>query len=576
MVRGRRVKGCSEPVLPHAAGRRAHSRPAKRRLGEPGTIPASLPPLHAADRPVVVVADDDQTLRSFFQAALQREGFDVLLASHGRRAIELARDYAASVLVVDLHMPGLDGLETIRGVRADAGLRTLPIILITASTEEADHVAGLDRGADDVVVKPVSSAELGARVRAQLRRRAAMTDELEAERQHRRRVAALLPELPRDAPLLTLATIVADRLPAILDVDGVAIIAFEDDGARGIAASPTLADRFRPARLLPAGEGAATVQQAETGPWLVTPARSGKRAGATPELAFVPFSLAAATRPIGCFVFAVRPSAGATRLSHRLADLMDTTDLIVSALRPAIEHAETTNAAILGLRGMIRDRAFTTVLQPIVRLEEGAVVAVEALTRFPDGARPDQRFSEASRLGLGLALERATLAGAIEAAAPQPPNVALSVNVSPDVLSEDDTLADLLAGAGRPVIVELTEHERIDDYAGVRAAIARLGPNVQLAVDDAGSGYASLRHILALQPAFVKLDMEWVRGIDRDPIRRSLVSGLTYFAVETGCELIAEGIETPQERTALLELGVRLGQGFLLGYPRAVGTSDPA
>ena len=127
--------GCSEPVLPPTAGRRAHLRPAKRGVGEPGGTPASPPPLAAADRPVVVVADDDQTLRSFFQTALQRQGFDVLLASHGRRAIELARDYAASVLLVDLHMPGMDGLETIRTVRADAGLRTLPIILITGSTE---------------------------------------------------------------------------------------------------------------------------------------------------------------------------------------------------------------------------------------------------------------------------------------------------------------------------------------------------------------------------------------------------------------------------------------------------------
>jgi EAL domain-containing protein (putative c-di-GMP-specific phosphodiesterase class I)/DNA-binding NarL/FixJ family response regulator len=523
-----------------------------------------------------VVADDDQTLRSFFQTALQREGFDVLLASHGRRAIELARDYAASVLLLDLHMPGLDGLETIRAVRADAGLRTLPIILITGSTEEADHVAGLDRGADDVVVKPVSSAELGARVRAQLRRRAAMTDELEVERQHRRRLAALLPELPRDAPLLTLAATVADRLPAILDVDGVAIMAFGDDGAQGIAASPALADRFPPTRLLPAAEGAAAVQQAATGPWLDTPARSGKRAGSTPELAFVPFSLADATRPIGCFVYAVRPAAGSTRLSHRLADLIDATDLIVSALRPAIEHAETTNAAILDLRRTIHERAFSTFLQPIVRLDGGNVVAVEALTRFPDGVRPDQRFAEASRLGLGLALERATLAAAIEAAADQPPNVALSVNVSPDVLHRDEELATLLGGAGRPVIVELTEHERIDDYAAIRNAFAGLGPNVQLAVDDAGSGYASLRHILALQPAFVKLDMEWVRGIDRDPIRRSLVSGLTYFAVETGCELIAEGIETHEERAALLELGVRLGQGYLLGHPKPAGDDHSA
>jgi len=81
------------------------------------------------------------------------------------------------------------------------------------------------------------------------------------------------------------------------------------------------------------------------------------------------------------------------------------------------------------------------------------------------------------------------------------------------------------------------------------------------------AGYASLRHILSLQPAYVKLDMEWVRGIAGDPIRRSLVSGLAYFAAETGSQLIAEGIETEDERTALIELDVRLGQGFLFGRP---------
>lgn len=98
--------------------------------------------------------------------------------------------------------------------------------------------------------------------------------------------------------------------------------------------------------------------------------------------------------------------------------------------------------------------------------------------------------------------------------------------------------------------MELTEHERIDDYEAVRAALQRLGPNVKLAIDDAGSGFASLRHIFALQPAYVKLDIEWVRGIDRDPIRRALVSGLVYFGSETGCELIAEGIETDAELAA--------------------------
>ena len=524
---------------------------------------------------MVVVADDDQALRAFFQAALEREGFDVLLASDGRRAIELAEDYAASVVLLDLHMPGLDGLETLKAIRANPGLRTLPVILVTASTVEADRVAGLDRGADDVVIKPVSGAELVARIRNQLRKRAAVAHELEAERQHRRRLAALLPELPRDAPLLTLASLVAERLPAILDVDGVAILAFEKDSARKVAASSELQPRFPPTRLLPRTIGAEVARQALTGPWLETRSRSGKDANGGHELVFVPFSLAAATGPIGCFVFGVRPKAKSMPLSHRLADLMDGTELIVTALRPAIEHAETTNAAILGLRRIISERQFEIHLQPIVRIDTGVLVAVEALTRFADGVRPDVRFAEASRLGLGPALERATLAAAIEAVASFPPDVALSVNVSPDVLQRDRELREVLGRADRPLIVELTEHERIDDYTAVRAAFARLGPNVRLAVDDAGSGYASLRHILSLQPAFVKLDMEWVRGIDRDPIRRSLVSGLAYFSDETSCELIAEGIETEEERTALLELGVHLGQGYLLGHPEAAQPKAP-
>ena len=124
------------------------------------------------------------------------------------------------------------------------------------------------------------------------------------------------------------------------------------------------------------------------------------------------------------------------------------------------------------------------------------------------------------------------------------------MNLSADVLRHEAGLPETLAEAGRPLIVELTEHERIDDYEVIRSALARLGPNVKLAIDDAGSGYSSLRHILALQPAYVKLDIEWVRGIDRDPAGRALVSGLVYFATETGCELIAEGIETQEELEA--------------------------
>ena len=541
-----------------------------------GTETPRRRPSNAApsERPVIVVADDDQAIRSLFRTALERAGFDVLLASNGRRAIELARSHPVEVLLLDLNMPGLNGLDTLRELRADPLLRSLPVIVATGSEVESDRLAGLDQGADDVVVKPVSLPELVARVRAQIRGHAAMADELKAGRKHRRQLAALLSELPRDADLVGLATALADRLPAAVGVDGVAILAFERGTPRCVAASSLLRDLFPPGRLVRPGDGTDIAELATAGAWLQE-SDAARSEAADIELAFVPFSLAVGAPAIGCFVYG-RAASSAVQLAHRLAHLIDITDFAVTALRPAIEHSETTNAAILRLRHIITGRRFSIHLQPISLLESGEIFGFEALTRFDDGVRPDIRFAEASRLGLGRPLERATLAGAIAAAASFPPSLAVFVNISPDVLQAETSLPEILGGAERPVIIELTEHERIDDYDAIRAALARFGPTVQLAVDDAGSGYASLRHILSLQPSFVKLDMEWVRDIDRDPVRRSLVSGLAYFAEETGSVLIAEGIESEEERVALVDLGVTLGQGFLIGRPAPADALLPA
>lgn len=118
------------------------------------------------ERPIVIVADDDQGIRALFRAALEREGFTVLLAWDGYQAIGLARSSPAAVMVLDLHMPGLGGMEVLRRLRSDPNLRTLPVILVTGSTAEADRVGALDSGADEVVVKPVSVTDLVAHVRA--------------------------------------------------------------------------------------------------------------------------------------------------------------------------------------------------------------------------------------------------------------------------------------------------------------------------------------------------------------------------------------------------------------------------
>jgi EAL domain-containing protein (putative c-di-GMP-specific phosphodiesterase class I) len=211
--------------------------------------------------------------------------------------------------------------------------------------------------------------------------------------------------------------------------------------------------------------------------------------------------------------------------------------------------------------------AFHPVFQPIVDLKSDRVVGYEALTRFEDGTAPDEQFAAAEAVGLGLTLEVVTLRAVIAAAGRLAPGMLLNLNVSPALVLEEKAIRSLVRGVRRRVVLEITEHTAVADYDVFHRAVEALGPSVRLAVDDAGAGFASFRHILELRPAFVKLDRWIVAGIDRDPAKQALVAGMRQFARSTGCELIAEGVETENERTALIALRVRLAQGYLLGRP---------
>jgi EAL domain-containing protein (putative c-di-GMP-specific phosphodiesterase class I) len=119
-------------------------------------------------------------------------------------------------------------------------------------------------------------------------------------------------------------------------------------------------------------------------------------------------------------------------------------------------------------------------------------------------------------------------------------------------------------------VLELSEHEPVVDYGALTAGLKCLGPRVSLAIDDAGAGFSSLRHILEMAQAWVKLDIGLVRGVDADPARQALVAGLVHFALQARIALIAEGIETRAEYDVLKSLGVEFGQGFLLARPAPI------
>jgi EAL domain-containing protein (putative c-di-GMP-specific phosphodiesterase class I) len=207
------------------------------------------------------------------------------------------------------------------------------------------------------------------------------------------------------------------------------------------------------------------------------------------------------------------------------------------------------------------------VFQPIRRLTDGRIVGYEALTRFGSAWTPSQIFAHARLAGRMRELELATLRAAARAAAALPPDRWLSLNCSADLLTDTRTLLEILEPIRQEVVVELSEQDVIADYRPIAAASAMLGARRRLAVDDAGAGFASLRHILEVRPQYVKLDLGLVQGVATDLTRTALIAGFVRFADDAGFELIAEGIETEADRRALRRLGVKLGQGYLLGVP---------
>jgi EAL domain-containing protein (putative c-di-GMP-specific phosphodiesterase class I) len=218
--------------------------------------------------------------------------------------------------------------------------------------------------------------------------------------------------------------------------------------------------------------------------------------------------------------------------------------------------------------------------QPILDTARGTVVGYEALARFsgPPHATPDRWFAVARAAGVGAELEARALHTALKARPALPPNCFLSINVGPEaLLAAPVTAVFAEAGDLRGVVVEITEQTAVANYDALVDAIAPLrAAGALLAVDDAGAGFASLKHITVLRPDFVKVDRDLVAGIDTDETKAAVVEALGMFTSRLDSWLVAEGVETAAELDRLLSLRVPLAQGYGLGLPRPVmGKAHP-
>lgn len=220
---------------------------------------------------------------------------------------------------------------------------------------------------------------------------------------------------------------------------------------------------------------------------------------------------------------------------------------------------------------MLQGDSLHIVYQPIFDLDKGNIAGFESLARFSatPARTPDLWFNDAHTVGLGIDLEMIAIEYALALLPYLEPGVDLGINASPSAILDKRLDALLSAQASvDQLVLEITEHAAVDSYEEIAA---RLKPHrdrgLKIAIDDAGAGYASFRHILNLEPDRIKLDISLTRDIDIDPARRALAAAMIHFAADTGSTLVAEGVETAAEVATLIELGVMKAQGYFLGRP---------
>lgn len=260
---------------------------------------------------------------------------------------------------------------------------------------------------------------------------------------------------------------------------------------------------------------------------------------------------------------------------------------IGATLHSALEHAELHHAmaraeqahalaasALASERdqvaALIQPGRIAPVFQPILDLVSRRPVGFEALSRFPADlhAPVEGWFNLASRAGMGLELEHACIAAIVDGVVRGPEMQGyISINVSPRTLMDTEFDLPDRSGLGGWVL-ELTEHSEVSEYDALAQRVKALqSRGLRVAIDDAGAGYASLRHVLRLSPDIVKLDISITRDIDKILSHRQLTSAIMSFSREAHMALVAEGIETDSELETLVGLQVPYGQGYLLGRP---------
>jgi diguanylate cyclase (GGDEF)-like protein len=242
---------------------------------------------------------------------------------------------------------------------------------------------------------------------------------------------------------------------------------------------------------------------------------------------------------------------------------------------------------VLELEQLIHERNLRTFFQPVVSLSDAAILGFEGLTRGQAEAgfeSPLALFGAATEAGLESTLDRNCRRAATVRFAERKLEGKLFLNVLASSLADVDTprfavtsFLDRLALRPDQIVIEITESQPITNFAGIKKSLTTLRSlGFQIAIDDLGEAYASLKLWLELRPDYVKIDKVFVKGLQTDGFKQQFVRAIQQIGESTASLVIAEGVETEAELTAIRDLGIPYAQGYFLGRPTEHPNTEPS
>jgi EAL domain-containing protein (putative c-di-GMP-specific phosphodiesterase class I)/DNA-binding response OmpR family regulator len=546
----------------------------------------------------ILIVDDDEDILLIVQTILASAGYSAITARNGREGVDMALELRPDLILLDVMMPELSGWEVCTTLKNAPETRQTPIAMLTVKSEIRDLITGMQVGADDYITKPFTRRKLLSTVRKLLDERGEQAPPYLPSENEEIRFKNLLFDGVTELP--TVPIIIDALRDRLLDNRDLGVLYVDVEQYSHI--EETYGWEVFDALLRHTGKALrrmlGTVFAAED-------FVAVNRAGGSDFYVFTAMepgedSLARLQRKARQVEESLRGTldeAFGPRIHKRIGVFVGHTviqsnpqmrveRLVYRALRQAItiatnKEGERQSRLRETFKEILRRRRIRTVFQPIFDLNTMEVFGHEALTRGPvDTAfeSPELLFEFAGQHEATWDLEQLCIESSAHYSGPEAGLLFLNVEAeSVTTLASRPAALVPLEHLRHRVVLEVTERSAIRDVPVFREALGALRrQGFRIAIDDAGSGYASLQSIAELRPNFLKVASTLVTGLHADTIKRDVVEMLVNLGRRIDAACVAEGIETPEDLEECRRLGIPLGQGFYLGIPEEVPAAAAA